>query len=89
MFALATKAIAMPDIKMTPNRFGRWAKARKLVAAIDAALAADKEVWVSTHTRHTKYTKKHAGMFVAKRSGAYVQTGKTWACIDFCTITIR
>jgi len=83
---MTTKSISLTNDKMTPNRFGQWAGARRRVAWIIANLEAGKEVWIGTQTRQTKYTRKHIDMFKATRSGAYVQSGKSWLCIDFCRI---
>lgn len=80
-------AKALPNSKMTANRFARFANARRKVAWIHAMLAEGKSVIVSTCTKSTKYTAKHAGTFRASKSGAFVQSGSKWVCIDFCKIT--
>ncbi len=80
-------AKALPNSKMIANRFARFADARRKVAWIHKMLADGKSVMVSTYTKSTCYTAKHAGMFRASKSGAFVQTGRRWDCIDFCKLT--
>lgn len=75
--------------QMTPNRFGRWASARKRVAWIQARLAEGRTVYVCTMTRQTAYTSKHADWFKATKSGAYVRQGKGYVCIDPCGLQAR
>ena len=72
--------------QMKPNRFAKWAKARAKVAAIKAHLKADGRVVLGTCTKAWVFTAKHADMFKATKSGAYVQHGKGWDCIDFSAI---
>lgn len=68
--------------QMKPNRFARWAKARKRVSFIVSNLQAGKTVQITTYTKATRYTAKHINMFKATKSGAFVQSGKNWLCID-------
>ena len=49
----------------------------KNAANLNAHLTAGGTVYVSTMTRITKYTKRHAGMFVDGADGLYVQHGKS------------
>lgn len=77
----------MTNDSMKAGRFLRWHRARKLVGNINAALESGAIVQLTTHTRATRYTRKHLGWFKATRSGAYVQSGKRWDCIDGCKIT--
>lgn len=74
----------MSNDQMTENRFYRWAKARKLVSDIQRCLSTGGNVVLVTYTKATKYTSKHVAMFKATKSGAYVQHGKNWLCIDYC-----
>ena len=74
----------MDNSQMTPNRFGRWAKARKLIKQIQDTLNADGAVIISTATKATQYDRRHVAWFKATRNGAFVQHGKCWDCIDFC-----
>jgi len=71
---------------MTAGRFLRYARARKRVAWIKAQLAAGRIVELRTHTKATRYAARHAGMFEATKAGAFVQRGKSWDCIDYCTL---
>lgn len=71
---------------MTPNRFLRWHKARQRIAWIKARLAEGATVQLTTYTRATRYTAKHAEMFRATKTGALVQRGKRWDCIDGCDV---
>lgn len=72
--------------QMKSNRFARWHKARKKVAEIRSHLEMGHEVYICTYTRAVRYTKKHVEMFKATRTGAFVQRGKNWDCIDGCAI---
>lgn len=74
--------------QMKANRFYRWYKARKMISAIKKHLAEGRTVYVSTMTKATKYSAKHIDMFKASRSGAYVQSGNKWLCIDFCKVSV-
>lgn len=76
----------MTNEQMKPNRFLRWAKARKRIAWIKAQLGAGKTVQVATALKATRYTAKHLDMFKAARNGAFVQRGKNWDCIDGCDV---
>jgi len=69
-----------------PGRYARWARARRLIHDIQAHLAAGGAVQVVTHLRATQYDSRHVAMFKATRSGAYVQHGRSWACIDFTPV---
>jgi hypothetical protein len=77
----------MTNQEMKPNRFLRWHNARVLVGKINSALENGAIVQLTTYTHATRYTKKHIGMFKACKSGAYVQHGKRWDCIDGCKVT--
>jgi hypothetical protein len=74
--------------QMTANRFARWAKARKTVAAIKRHLSQGHTVYICTATKATKYTAKHVDMFKATRTGAWVQHGRKWANFDYCRIQV-
>ena len=74
----------MSNAEMKPNRFLRWATARKLVASIQSHLLAGGTVVMGTYTKATAYKKAHAEWFTATRSGAYVRSGKGRVCIDYC-----
>jgi hypothetical protein len=72
--------------KMTAGRFLRWYIARKKLAWIKAHLEAGRTVQVSTVTRATRFKHKHIDMLKASKTGLYMQSGKTWVCIDFTDI---
>jgi len=72
----------MTNDQMKANRFARWANARKRIAFIVSNLQAGKTVQLTTYTKATRYTAKHIEMFKATKSGAFVQSGKNWLCID-------
>lgn len=74
--------------QMVRNRFGRWARSRRIVGAITEALQAGGNVMLVTHTKATRYDRRHVAMFKATPTGAYVQRGKRWDCIDFAGISI-
>jgi hypothetical protein len=74
--------------QMKPNRFGKWAAARKRAAKIAAAFDAGAEVWTCTMTKRTKYTAKHASMFKAGKDAVYVQRGKSWDCLIFTPVFV-
>lgn len=78
----------MTNDEMKANRFARWAKARKTVAAIKEQLAKGRTVQITTYTKAVRYKAVHAEMFKATRNGAFVQRGKSWDCIDYCAIRV-
>lgn len=79
----------MSNDQMIANRFGRWCAARKRIAYIKQQLAAGRTVYLCTSLTTIKCTAKHADMLKATRTGAYVQMGKRWDCIDYCAIRIQ
>lgn len=76
----------MTNDQMKPNRYARWAKARKVISFILSNLEAGKTVQIATYTKAVRYNAKHKEMFKATKTGAYVQRGKSWDCIDGCNI---
>lgn len=77
----------MTNQEMKAGRFLRWHIARRKIAWISARLSEGRKVYIQTNTRTTVCFAKHADMFKATRSGAYLQRGKKWDCIDFCKIS--
>ena len=69
--------------------YARWASSKRIVAAITTHLASGGEVVLSTAMRHVICRANHAGMFKATSSGAFIQRGKGWDCINGCKITLR
>lgn len=72
--------------QMTAGRYLRWHKARVKVAWINAKLSDGLNVYICTYTKTTKLSLKHANMVKATKSGAYMQRGKAWDCIDGCKL---
>lgn len=85
VWVIGTRGTEMTNDQMKANRFARWHKARKIIAWIAARHAEGRKVHIVTNTRRTVYGPKLAGMFKATKTGAYVQNGKSWVCIDYCT----
>jgi len=78
----------MKNSDMTPNRFLRWAEARRKVSTIVKALDSGATVDLCTYTKVTRFKAKHRDMFRATKAGAYVQRGKSWDCFDGCAIRV-
>ncbi len=76
----------MTNSQMLPNRFVLWASYRKMISNIQSTLAANGEVHIVGYGRVVKCDKRHAAMFKATKSGAYVQRGKYWDCLNFSKI---
>lgn len=72
----------MSNQEMIPNRFAKFAAARRKVAWINEMLASGKTVAITNHLRSVRYNTKHIGQFKATKSGAYVQQGTKLVCID-------
>lgn len=70
--------------QMIKNRYGHWAKARRLINDIQSTLNVGGYVVIGTCTQARQYDSRHVHMFKATPSGAYVQHGKKWSCIDCC-----
>lgn len=72
--------ITMNDTKPT---------AAERLAEIQAALKEGRRVQVSTYLKSTVYDERHIGMFRATEKSLYVQRGRAWDCIDYCSIRIE
>ena len=67
------------------------------IARLFESLASGLTVYVTTRLRIVKVTKKAVDawdksgnpLFVAKSNGAYMRSGKSLVCIDYCGIVIR
>ena len=79
----------LTNAQMTPNRYGIWSQARKRINYIKEQLRAGKTVYLCTPLTMIKCTVKHLDMLKATRTGAYVQMGKRWNCIDYCAIRVQ
>ena len=75
----------MTNEQMKPNRYGKWHQAKQLVTRIQTTLNAGGYVVMATYTKATQYDRRHVNMFKATRTGAYVQSGQKWICIDGCS----
>ena len=78
--------MSITNSQMIAGRFLRYARARQRVAWIKAQLAAGRIVQLTTYTKATSYDARHADMFKATKTGAYVRRGKSWDCIDFTNL---
>ena len=77
----------MTNEQMRPNRYGRWAEARRMVRDIQHALRTGHTVVIATHLKAWQCsTPECADMFYATRTGAFVQRGTKRTCIDYCSI---
>ncbi len=73
---------ALPNDKMTANRFATWAMHRRKLAFILENLAAGRTVAVTNHVKSYRYGATHASAFSADRTGVYVKQGKSRLCIN-------
>jgi len=78
----------MTNEQMKPFRFLRWQMARSKIAFIQSHLLQGQTVYLCTMTRATKLTAKNFDMIKATKSGAYMQSGKNWVCIDGCGVKV-
>lgn len=77
----------MTNDQMKPGRYLRWQQARRTASKIAGHLASGGRVVVGMYTRATVYSRRHAEVFRATRSGLYVRNGKKhWDCIGYCAI---
>lgn len=77
----------MTNDQMKANRFGRWYTARKRASAIVEHLINGGVVMVCTALSATQLDNpKHATMIKGTKTGLYIQRGKKWECIDYCSI---
>jgi len=76
----------MTNDQMKAGRFLRFYKARRRINFIRENLAAGNIVQITTSLKAVRYNKKHIDMFKATKTGAYVQRGKAWDCIDYCDV---
>lgn len=72
--------------KMVANRYGRWARARKLINQIQSTLSEGGMIVIATSTKARQYDIRSIDSFKATKTGAYVLRGKSWDCIDYCGI---
>lgn len=77
----------LTNTQMTKGRFLRLYHATRKVRWIGEQFAKGNTVYVSTYTKVTKYTAKHADMFKATKTGLYVQHGNHWLNADGCGLS--
>lgn len=76
----------MTNSEMKEGRFYKWHNYRKMIASIRQTLAADGVIQIVGYGRVLECDKRHVEMFKATKSGAYVQRGKSWDCLNFSKI---
>lgn len=72
--------------EMKADRFGRWAKARKLYASIVEHIQAGGRVCVGSYTRPTIY--RNVEQFRCGRDSVYVARGKRWDSLIFSPVVL-
>ncbi len=77
------------NAEMKPSRYARWASARRKLAWITSQVNAGATVYLSSHTRATKITRKHLPLLKATKSGLLVKCGKKWIDYTYTQITAR
>ena len=81
--------MALTNSQMIAGRFASWARARKIAAWVDARLSEGLTVYVQTHTRATKLSPKHRGIIYANKAGAWMKSGKSAVCVNYCKFTAQ
>lgn len=77
---------AIPNSAMKANRFAKLAKGRGLMKRMAKCWDHGGFVRIGTCTRYTDLKPKHRDMVSMGKSGSvYLQRGKGWDCLDFCT----
>ena len=76
---------ALTNADMRPDRFARWAAARRKAAWIASCLAAGRVVYVITATRATKIDARHADAIKATKGGLLLRSGRSWVS-DYCRL---
>lgn len=80
----------MTNDQMKPNRYYKWALARKKLAFMTTQVNAGNTVYLATMLRVTKVSKAaHLAAFTATRSGLYMVSGKSKVCMDGCRISAQ
>ena len=79
----------MNNQDMKEGRFLKLQAGRRLYSKIVSHLQNGGIVFVCTYTRATKLSRKHVDMIKLGKSGSvYLQSGKSWNCIDYCGIRL-
>lgn len=79
----------MTNEQMKAGRFFKWHNYRLLVSNIRATLANDGIVQIVGYGRVIQCDKRHIDMFKATKTGAYIQRGKNWDCLNLSKIVHR
>jgi hypothetical protein len=74
----------LTNAQMKPNRYARWAKARKKYNAIISNVTAGRTVVIANHMRAYEVTSKNVSLITHNKTGVYLKG----QCIDFCSITV-
>jgi hypothetical protein len=74
----------MKNSDMTENRYLIMYQNKKLYNGIISEIEGGAAIQVTTYTQSRIYTK--ASQFRLGKTGVYVQRGKHWDCINFCSI---
>lgn len=76
----------MTNDQMQPNRFARWADARKRLDWIRTRLEEGQTVYVCSYTRATRVAPMHlatlADLFRATKAGLSMRVGRSYVSID-------
>lgn len=84
LFYIGLVSQPISNEQMKAGRFLRLYRGRKLYRQILDTFAIGLRVQISTCTKATLYSPKHAGMFRLSSNGdVLVQRGKSWDCINF------
>lgn len=76
----------MDNSQMKAGRILKLQNGKRLYGSIVSHIRAGGAVNICTHLRTVKMTAKHAEMIKIGKSGSvYLQSGKSWNCIDFCS----
>jgi hypothetical protein len=76
----------MANSEMRAGRFAKLARGRRIFARMAACWDKGGFVRVGTCTKYWDLRPKHRDMVSMGKSGSiYMQRGKVWDCLDFCT----
>lgn len=79
----------LKNSEMIPNRYAKWARARRVVAFIQSSLDAGRTVYLTTYTHRYVITANHRDLFKATKDGAFMASGKKWLSIDGCRVAAQ
>jgi len=64
-------------------------KGQKIHNWIQARLSEGLNVYIATHLKTIKVSKRHAGMFRVRDDHCEIQRGKHWDSINYCRISAQ